>query len=97
MDVNAANFSYVLPEILNDISCSSFVAFDLEFTGVPSLPGQSVQDQTLQQRYADNKVAAEKYQILQVGLTVCRETNECMLSQSRDDSLNSDKKQQPTT
>lgn len=92
MDVSAANFSYVLPEILNDISCSSFVAIDLEFTGVPSLPGQSVQDQTLQQRYADNKAAAEKYQILQIGLAICRETNECMFSQYRDHSHNPDEK-----
>lgn len=29
--------------------------------------------QTLQARYAEVKAAAEKYQILQVGLTICRE------------------------
>ncbi|KAJ5083501.1 hypothetical protein N7456_012928 [Penicillium angulare] len=74
MDLNGANFSSYLPLVLHGISCACFVSIDLEFSGIPFSPvGKGSREQTLQERYADIKAAAEKYQILQIGLTVCEE------------------------
>ncbi|KAJ5714761.1 uncharacterized protein N7483_011942 [Penicillium malachiteum] len=74
MELNSVNFPSYLGEVLHDLSCSCFVSIDLEFSGIPLAPGsQSTGEQSLEERYADNKVAAEKYQVLQLGLTMCRE------------------------
>lgn len=77
MDVTAITFPDCLPSILNDISTSCFVSVDFELSGVvfkPSTP-QS-RSQTVQERYVEAKAAAERYQILQVGLTTCHEDKE---------------------
>ncbi|KAJ6096005.1 CAF1 family ribonuclease [Penicillium sp. IBT 16267x] len=74
MDVTAGNFTALLPWILYQISCSSFIAIDLEFSGIAIAPSNQAQkDQSLQDRYTEVKAAAEKYQILQIGLTICQE------------------------
>lgn len=80
MDVDGTTFYTVLPEILNDIGQSLFVAIDLELSGVPlkqsRTDAQSTGKQTVQQRYQSIRLAAEKYQILQVGLTCVRRDDE---------------------
>lgn len=76
MDVTAGNFTALLPWILYQISCSKFVAIDLEFSGIAIAPSSQAQkDQSLQERYTEVKAAAERYQILQIGLTICQEDN----------------------
>lgn len=77
MDVTAVTFPDCLPSILNDISMSCFVSVDFELSGVvfkPSTPQSRLQ--TVQERYVEAKAAAERYQILQVGLTTCHEDQE---------------------
>jgi poly(A)-specific ribonuclease len=72
MEVDKVSFYPLLLDILTDISEAHFVAFDLELSGVPSKGAKSGQNQgrpSLQQRYLDTKEAAERYQILQIGLT----------------------------
>ena len=77
MEVTATNFSTYLPWLLNEISNCCFISFDLEFSGIPLPPsGRASKVQSLQERYAENKAAAEKYQILQIGLTICLEDTE---------------------
>lgn len=71
MEVDKISFYPLLLDILTDISQAHFVAFDLELSGVPSkqFGGGSNGKLTLQQRYLETKEAAERYQILQIGLT----------------------------
>lgn len=73
MDVDQGNFSHMLPTILKRIADSDFVAIDLELSGIPYQRRNRTQKNTgqanLQDRYAELKGAAEKYQILQFGLT----------------------------
>ena len=81
MDVNRYTFQNKLPLILNAIATSRFVTFDLELSGIPAkqtgqarAPGNSSDGkQTLQERYEETKQAAERYQILQLGLTCVEE------------------------
>ncbi|QSS59973.1 CAF1 family ribonuclease [Histoplasma capsulatum] len=83
MDVTKQSFSQHLPRLLNDLAESTFVALDLEFSGIvarqsgPS-PGSDLwgEKQTLQERYEEVKYAAETYQVLQIGLTFAREDTE---------------------
>jgi hypothetical protein len=75
MDLTSANFASELPWILNEIASSCFVAMDLEMSGIP-LSIRQQGHKPLQKYYEENKAAAEKYQILQVGLTLCREDKE---------------------
>ena len=84
MDIDCFNFKTHLPLILTTIAKSRFVAFDLELSGIPSRQtnrprGQQNDDsgkQTLQQRYSETKAAAERFQILQIGLTCVEEDND---------------------
>ncbi|CAI7633115.1 unnamed protein product [Penicillium glandicola] len=77
MDVTAVTFPDCLPSILNDISTSCFVSIDFELSGVVFKPsGPQSRPQTVQERYVEAKAAAERYQILQVGLTTCHEDKE---------------------
>ena len=84
MDIDCFNFKTHLPLILTTIAKSRFVAFDLELSGIPSRQtnrprGQSNDDsgkQTLQQRYSETKAAAERFQILQIGLTCVEEDSD---------------------
>ena len=81
MEVNSLVFQSQLPSILAAISRSKFVAFDLELSGIPGrqtgqtrAPGRSEDGkQTLQERYQETKKAAERYQIIQLGLTCVEE------------------------
>ena len=77
MEVDKVSFYPLFLDILTDISAAHFVAFDLELSGVPSKQfgggGGGNGRQTLQQRYLETKQAAERYQILQIGLTCVRQ------------------------
>lgn len=79
MEVDAASFPHQLLGLLVNISEADFVSFDLELTGIPShLPGKAAgkprvaQRKTLEERYEETKTAADRYQILQVGITCGR-------------------------
>lgn len=74
--ITAQTWSLHLPEILQHLSTCSFVALDFEFSGIAaqrSSSGSARRVAPLQERYADIKEAAEKFQILQVGLTISHE------------------------
>lgn len=68
MDVNRTAFPARILQILEALSECHFVSLDFEFSGVSSKP-QTRQKQTIQERYTETKQAAERYSILQVGLT----------------------------
>ena len=73
MDVSGHDFWASIPTLLQDVQDAVFVAFDTELSGIPTRPynrgprGSGLP--TLEERYADTKTAAEKYHILQLGLT----------------------------
>lgn len=74
MDIGITQFADFLPFILSDISSSCFVSIDFELSGLafpPNVP--QINTPTVQERYLEGKEAAERYQILQVGLTICHE------------------------
>lgn len=71
--VTELTWSQHLPHILKDLSDCTFVALDCEFSGIPSQQPRAARRQTLQERYAESKDAAQKYQILQIGLTIVKE------------------------
>ena len=80
MDVTGHTFQNQLFSILGAISRSHFVSFDLELSGIPSKqfktkPTGRGEDgkQSLQQRYEETKAAAERYHVLQLGLTCVEE------------------------
>ena len=79
MDVKGITFQPQLPALLEAIADSHFVAIDLELSGIQSRysnkPAGFIDGgkQTLQQRYEETKEAAEKYQVLQIGITCVKE------------------------
>lgn len=73
MDISQTRFPQELLKIINEIAESHFVAFDLEFSGVAGRRPVGTGKLNLQELYDDTKAAAEKYQILQVGLTIVKE------------------------
>lgn len=74
MDLTQHNFAYYLPWLLKELTQSYFVSIDFELSGISLAPSSQIPKiQTLQERYLENKVAAEKYQIIQIGLTICNE------------------------
>ncbi|ETN43161.1 uncharacterized protein HMPREF1541_02319 [Cyphellophora europaea CBS 101466] len=73
MDISQAQFSEEAVKIIQEIAESHFVAFDLEFSGIAGRRSNNTGKLTLQELYHDIKAAAEKYQILQIGLTVVQE------------------------
>jgi poly(A)-specific ribonuclease len=76
MDVTRSSFGAKLPTMLKAISEAHFVAIDFEFSGIHAKTSglrSGSGKQTLQERYKECKEAAEKYQILQVGITCVEE------------------------
>lgn len=73
MDIGPRAFLHQLPTILNAIADAHFVAIDLELSGIPSkkprAAGEDSRKPNLQSRYEETKMAAEKYQVLQLGIT----------------------------
>ena len=84
MDVNAQTFHDQLPPLIAAIADAHFVAFDLEFSGIPghqinkprSRGNKSWGKPSLQQRYEETKKAAETYQVLQLGITCVGENRD---------------------
>jgi poly(A)-specific ribonuclease len=77
MEVDAASFPHHLLGLFINISEADFVSFDLELSGIPSrLPNKQPRVGggrfTLEERYAETKEGANRYQILQVGITCAR-------------------------
>lgn len=81
MDVKSNTFESQLLSILDAIATAHFVTLDLELSGIPGkqLNGPKSADRnfngkpTLQQRYEETKIAAETYQVLQLGITCVEE------------------------
>lgn len=69
MDIKDENFWEMLPIILPAIAHASYVAIDLEMTGIKSRNPMGAQRTTMDQTYADAKDVAESFQIVQFGLT----------------------------
>ena len=84
MDISSINFQNQLPYILEAIATAHFVALDLELSGIPGQQPNRWKAEaehsggkpTLQQRYEETKIAAERYQVLQCGITCVREDKE---------------------
>ena len=81
MDVTKEQWPQMLQPMLTALSNAHFVSFDLELSGISTKTSKSPdtegsRKQTLEQRYQEMKAAAEKYQILQIGITVVREDTE---------------------
>ncbi|OJJ88427.1 uncharacterized protein ASPGLDRAFT_63316 [Aspergillus glaucus CBS 516.65] len=76
MDVTTETFSYHLPRILDNLANCCFVSLDFEFSGISyGITSQRTAQgpQSLQDRYSEVKSAADKFRILQIGLTICNE------------------------
>ncbi|KAI9675334.1 MAG: Mitochondrial beta-keto-acyl synthase [Caeruleum heppii] len=80
MDVEKGSFFPKLLRMLDDISNAHFISIDLELSGISRQPNYRQPSdpsghgpQTLQQRYAETKEAAERYQVLQFGFTCVEE------------------------
>lgn len=76
MDVPVDDFQRLAPSILDAIANAHFVTLDLELSGIPGQQPNKVKagegssgKPSLQQRYAELKIAAETYQVLQFGIT----------------------------
>lgn len=80
MDIGPRAFLHQLPTILNAIADAHFVAIDLELSGIPTkkprAAGKDNRKPNLQSRYEETKMAAEKYQVLQLGITCVRENRD---------------------
>jgi hypothetical protein len=72
MNISRSHFPLELVKIIQLIADSHFVAVDLEFSGIAGRR-KDRKKPTLQEVYEEVKDAAEKYQVLQVGLTVVHE------------------------
>ncbi|KAF2993422.1 hypothetical protein E8E13_000004 [Curvularia kusanoi] len=73
MEVDGPSFADHVVRLLVDISKADFVSFDLELSGIPSrLPDKKPRGAgplTMEDRYAETREGANRYQILQIGLT----------------------------
>lgn len=72
MDIAHKDLDRMTLQIIKEIAESHFVAVDCEFSGISVRRARNGKP-TLQELYEETKEAAEKYQILQVGLTVVSE------------------------
>ena len=76
MEVDGPSFAEHLVRLLIDVSEADFVSFDLELSGIPSrLPDKKPRGPgrlTMDDRYEETREGANRYQILQIGLTCGR-------------------------
>lgn len=79
MDVHRKDYwqKHLLP-ILQHIAKASFVTFDLEFSGIRPSQRRSrdAGKPSIQQLYEENREVAQKFQVLQVGITCMEENHE---------------------
>ena len=77
MDIPRSRFQYEAVQIIEHISKAHFVAFDLELSGIAhrrKMPNNGKRQKlTLQEFYDDTKEAANKYQVIQLGLAIVQE------------------------
>ena len=77
MDITPKTFHFFLPRILDELASCSFVSIDFEFSGIAcSSNGPNSKASTLQDRYTEVKESADKYRIVQMGLTIGHEDTE---------------------
>lgn len=83
MEVTQSHFRQQLLPILKHIANASFVTFDLEMSGISTRPKHSPGDRShdvskpsLQKQYDEMRAAAQKFQVLQVGITCVEEEQE---------------------
>jgi poly(A)-specific ribonuclease len=76
MEVDAASFSHHLLGLFINISEADFVSFDFELSGIPSRiqnkPPRGPGRFSMEERYQETKEGANRYSILQVGITCAR-------------------------
>ena len=76
MEVDGPSFAEHLVRLLIDVSEAEFVSFDLELSGIPSrLPDKKPRGPgplTMEDRYEETREGANRYQILQIGMTCGR-------------------------
>lgn len=68
MDITSANFKSELLGIIQVISRADYLAIDCEMSGVPPHLGGETKP-LLQEHYQQMKLAADKYQMLQFGIS----------------------------
>lgn len=83
MDVSRASFPFEVVKIINHVLDSHFISIDLELSGIATrqtlinASGKQIRKAgsklNLQEFYQEAKEAAERYQVLQIGLTVVEE------------------------
>lgn len=83
MEVNQSSYKKYLLPILQHIANASFVSFDLEMSGIhkisrfgPKASGHDNGKPSLQQLYEEIRIAAETFQVLQIGITCVEEDRE---------------------
>lgn len=71
MDVTKATFADILPEISAALQNCEFVAVDFEMSGI-NLAGQPriTYADTMQERYAQQRVVASRFKIIQMGISI---------------------------
>lgn len=70
MEITKLTWELARPELLENIHSATYIALDLELSGISTTADRARKSgkSTLEERYAETKRAAEKYQVLQVGL-----------------------------
>lgn len=76
MDIDRDNFWQTLPTVLESISLSDIVAFDLEMTGISANSVYTSRGNSEEAAYQRAVAAARTFQILQVGLTCLSYSND---------------------
>lgn len=82
MHLDKSNFFSRLALLLRHLAGSDFVSIDFELSGIPTKYGSTADaatrpgKPTVQQRYEEMKAAAEKYTILQVGITLAAQSEQ---------------------
>lgn len=71
MDIRKDQFSHEAVRLLEDIADSHFISFDFEFSGIKERRDRAGKP-TLEQHYAETRLAVHDYQPLQIGLTLVK-------------------------
>jgi poly(A)-specific ribonuclease len=91
MELDRTSFYTQLPAILSALATSAAVVIDCELSGISRLERGLNNRQTLQERYADRRQAAQRYSILQFGITILQSLDRDK-AQARTFNLNIDPK-----
>ena len=83
MEIDQSHYKKGLLPILKNIANATFISFDLEMSGIhkksqfsPKAGGRDNGKPSLQQLYEETRIAAETFQVLQLGITVVEEDRE---------------------